>query len=547
MCDRFGIIINCERKFYLSKIFVYSQVIGMNQIYFGDNLPILKLMPNESVDLIYIDPPFNTGKTQSRTTIRTVKSENGDRKGFQGNTYQTTELGTRAYQDSFDLDINGLIPLKVEKAYQEIAPKASVYFLEGFLRPRLVEAHRILKPHGSLYFHIDYREVYYCKMLLDNIFGDKCFLNEIIWAYDFGGRAKSRWPAKHDNILFYVKDPKNYIFNTNEIDREKYLAPGLVGPDKAKLGKLHTDTWWWGYVGKRNTDTWWQTIVGTSSKERSGYPTQKPVLLINRIIKASSLPGSIVMDFFAGSGTVGESCLLHRRNFILIDNNIGAMEVMAKRFSGFNNIEWINFNPTPYQKVKSHLLDELEEQNGNENENDNFINIGPDFLMLASTASYLQKDLEEMSDLWKDSPFEWVLQLPPRSKGMLARRLIAAWCGSKNLFAERAKDSREILIINGIEYAIKFSMLWKNGTYQFQQIKSQGPDYILCFGISPFEAHCWIFDREYAITHGKQQHKGANGAEYWLAISPNNVPDWVKGHGGTLDETIQIIKALKKS
>lgn len=513
----------------------------MNQIFFGDNLPILRNMPKESVDLIYIDPPFNTGKAQSRKTIKTIRSENGDRKGFQGNTYQTIDLGIKTYQDSFEFDTNGFVSTERLDAYKLIAPESSIFFLEGFLRPRMEEAHRILKPNGCLYFHIDYREVHYCKLLLDNIFGRDCFLNEIIWAYDFGGRAKSRWPAKHDNILFYVKDPKNYFFNTNEIDREPYMAPGLVGPIKAELGKLPTDTWWSGYVGMKNPDTWWQTIVGTNSKERSGYPTQKPRRLINRILRASSSPESVVMDFFAGSGTVGESCLLNNRNFILIDNNKEALEVMAQRFSGVKNIKWSNFNPLPYQNVISPLVNEIE--NLNAVDNDPVIKMEPEYLMLASTASYLQKDLEAMSDLWKNSPFEWTLQLPPRSKGKMARRLLLNLCASKGLLPDKLTNSGETLIFNGIRYAVKFSLLWKNGLYKFQQIKKQGPENIICLGISPFEAHCWVFGRDYAISYGNIQHKGANDAEYWLSINPKAIPEWAVNHGGSLNQAFEILKS----
>lgn len=276
-----------------------------NRIYFGDNLPILQSLPTESVDLIYIDPPFNTGKTQSRTQIKTERSENGDRVGFQGQRYQTVVVGSKGYADVFD------------------------DFL-AFLEPRLIEAYRVLKPQGSLYFHIDYREVHYCKILLDGIFGRDSFINEIIWAYDYGGKPKSRWPAKHDNILFYAKDAEHFTFNVNDIDREPYMAPGLVGPEKAERGKLPTDTWWY-------------TIVGTNSKERNGYPTQKPLGVINRIIRASSNPGEVVMDFFAGSGTVGESCLKLGRKFILVDNNPAAMEVMQKRFDRMQDVEWVNW------------------------------------------------------------------------------------------------------------------------------------------------------------------------------------------------------------
>ena len=274
-----------------------------NTIYFGDNLPILRQMMVESVDLIYIDPPFNTGKRQSRTQIKTERSATGDRTGFGGNRYQTIRLGSQEYLDIFDDYL-------------------------AFLEPRLVEAYRILSTHGTLYFHIDYREVHYCKLLLDQIFGRQCFLNEIIWAYDYGGRTKKRWPPKHDNILVYVKDPEHYTFNVAEIDRIPYMAPGLVGPEKAARGKLPTDTWW-------------HTIVATNGKEKTGYPTQKPLGILNRMIRASSNPGELVLDFFAGSGTTGVSCLELGRRFILIDNNPQALQVMRQRFRGYENIEWV--------------------------------------------------------------------------------------------------------------------------------------------------------------------------------------------------------------
>lgn len=276
--------------------------MAMNRIYFGDNLPILQDMPPASVDLIYIDPPFNTGKVQGRTQIKTVRSEAGDRTGFGGQRYETVKVGTRAYADLFDDYL-------------------------AFLEPRLVEARRVLAPHGSLYFHIDYREVHYCKLLLDGIFGRACFLNEIIWAYDYGGRPKNRWPPKHDNILLYVKDPKRYIFNVDEIERIPYMAPGLVGPEKAARGKLPTDTWW-------------HTIVPTNSREKTGYPTQKPLGILRRIVQASSRPGDLVLDCFAGSGTTAAACLALGRRFILVDDNPQAIEAMQRRFAGVAEIEW---------------------------------------------------------------------------------------------------------------------------------------------------------------------------------------------------------------
>jgi site-specific DNA-methyltransferase (adenine-specific) len=278
-----------------------------NKIIFEDNLPALQAMPSESVDLIYIDPPFNTGKEQARKQIRVERAKDGDRIGFGGNRYQTEVIGERAYRDYFDDYL-------------------------GFLEPRLLEAYRVLKPDGSLYFHIDYREVHYCKVLLDDIFGRESFLNEIIWAYDFGGRSKTRWPAKHDNILYYAKDPGRYTFNRDEVDRIPYMAPGLVGQQKAARGKFPTDTWW-------------HTIVGTNSKEKTGYPTQKPVGVLRRIVAASSNPGDLVLDFFAGSGTIGEVCLALGRRFILVDNNPQAIAVMQERFSAVNSIEWVGVPP----------------------------------------------------------------------------------------------------------------------------------------------------------------------------------------------------------
>ena len=264
-------------------------------IYFGDNLQIIREWPSASFDLIYIDPPFNTGKTQARTQIQTVRDEHGDRTGFGGQRYRTVRIGTKSYADTF-----------------------TDYL--AFLEPRLEEAYRLLKPHGSFFLHLDYREVHYAKVLLDSIFGRDSFINEIIWAYDYGGRPKNRWPAKHDNILFYAKDPSNYVFNVDEVERIPYMAPGLVGPEKAARGKLPTDTWW-------------HTIVPTNGSEKTGYPTQKPLGIINRIIKVHTNPGDRVLDFFAGSGTVGESAIRLGRSAVLVDNNEEALRVMAKRLA----------------------------------------------------------------------------------------------------------------------------------------------------------------------------------------------------------------------
>ena len=274
-----------------------------NQIHFTDNLPLLQTLPSNSLPLVYIDPPFNTGKTQARTQLQTVRSEDGDRVGFKGQRYQSTVVGQKAFADSFD-------------DFRE------------FIKPRLQEIHRVLAENGTLYFHMDYREVHYCKVLLDEIFGRECFLNEIIWAYDYGGRPKNRWPPKHDNILVYVKDPENYVFNYEEIERIPYMAPNLVGPEKAARGKVPTDVWW-------------HTIVSPTGKEKTGYPTQKPLGILRRIIQASSHPGDLVADFFAGSGTTGVAALELGRRFLLVDRNPEAIKVMAQRFANHQDVEFI--------------------------------------------------------------------------------------------------------------------------------------------------------------------------------------------------------------
>ncbi len=270
----------------------------MLKIVSGENLEALCALAAGSIDLIYIDPPFNTGRAQKRASMRTERDAKGDRVGFQGRRYRTTTLGVTGYADRFGDYL-------------------------AFLEPRLQEAYRTLSAAGSLFFHIDYREVHYCKVLLDAIFGRESFINEIIWAYDYGGRSKSRWPAKHDNILWYAKDPARYTFHYDAVDRIPYMAPALVGAEKAARGKTPTDVWW-------------HTIVPTNSKEKTGYATQKPLGLLERIVKAHSSPGDVLLDFFAGSGTFGEAAARHDRHCILVDNNPEAVRVMTRRLERFN-------------------------------------------------------------------------------------------------------------------------------------------------------------------------------------------------------------------
>ncbi len=276
-------------------------------LYYGDNLSVLKqYVPDDSINLIYIDPPFNTGKYQFRTEMQVEQDDEGDRVGFQGKTYKTHIGKTRHYSDKF--------------------ANSDVYL--QFLRPRLEEAYRVLHPQGSFFLHIDYREVHYCKIILDEIFGRDCFINEIIWAYDYGGRSKSRWPAKHDNILWYTKNPKQYTFNFDEMDRIPYMAPGLVGKEKAARGKTPTDVWW-------------HTIVSTNGEEKTGYPTQKPLGILNRIVKIHSSPGDLLLDFFAGSGTLGEAAAQHNCSSILIDSNLTAIHSIMARLAIFG-VELVN-------------------------------------------------------------------------------------------------------------------------------------------------------------------------------------------------------------
>jgi site-specific DNA-methyltransferase (adenine-specific) len=259
----------------------------------GDNLEVLAGLGDERFRLIYIDPPFNTGKPQTRERLAVARDEQGDRVGFAGRRYRTTKLGEQSFADEFDDYL-------------------------GFLEPRLIAAFEHLERDGSLFVHLDYREVHYVKVALDHIFGRANFMNEIIWAYDYGARSKSRWSAKHDNILWYVKDPKNYVFDFEAMDRIPYMAPGLVGPEKAARGKTPTDVWW-------------HTIVSPTGKEKTGYPTQKPIGLLKRIVAVHSEVGDTVMDCFAGSGSFGAAAIELGRNCVLIDQNPAAVQLMRSR------------------------------------------------------------------------------------------------------------------------------------------------------------------------------------------------------------------------
>jgi site-specific DNA-methyltransferase (adenine-specific) len=268
----------------------------------GDNLVVTATLPDSSFRLIYLDPPFNTGRVQSLQSIRTVRDPEGSRVGFGGRSYDSVKGSLFRYDDRFE-----------------------DYW--AFLEPRLEEAWRLLDERGTLYLHLDYREAHYAKVALDALFGRECFLNELIWSYDYGGKSTTRWPAKHDTILVYVRDPGRYYFDSAAVDREPYMAPGLVTPEKVARGKLPTDVWW-------------HTIVATNGAERTGYATQKPEGVLRRIVQASSAPGDWVLDFFAGSGTTGAVAGALGRRYLLVDSNPDAVDVMRERLPGARFESW---------------------------------------------------------------------------------------------------------------------------------------------------------------------------------------------------------------
>jgi site-specific DNA-methyltransferase (adenine-specific) len=278
----------------------------VNRVILGDNELVLPSLPERFARLIYIDPPFGTGRTQKRDRMRVHAAPEGERVGFGGRRYDVEDVASGSFIDRF-----------------------SDY--EGFLMPRIQQALRCLTPDGSLFVHLDQNEVHYIKVALDRLLGRECFMGEIIWAFDYGARSKTKWPAKHNTILWYALNPKDYVFDFEAMDRIPYMAPGLVTKEKADAGKTPTDTWW-------------NTIVATNGREKTGYPTQKPLGILNRIVKVHSEPGDTVLDFFAGSGSTGASATLHGRSFTLIDSNEEACQIMAKRL-GSVSPEYVGFTP----------------------------------------------------------------------------------------------------------------------------------------------------------------------------------------------------------
>lgn len=269
-------------------------------VFHEDNLDLLRRTPDGCVDLAYCDPPFNTGRVQR---MDRVKLGAGDkvRGGFMGRMYRYEVTSRHSFRDDMPL-----------------------FEYLDYLTERLVEIHRVLSETGSLYLHLDWNVVHYARLILDDLFGVENFLNEIIWSYDYGGRARDKWARKHDNILWYRKGSA-HTFNRDAIDRLPYMAPSLVGAEKAAIGKLPTDVWW-------------MSIVPTNGRERTGYPTQKPLKLVERIVRASSNPGDVVADFWVGSGTAAVAAAKLGRRFLVCDVNADAIRITKERLAGIRPI-----------------------------------------------------------------------------------------------------------------------------------------------------------------------------------------------------------------
>lgn len=302
-----------------------SSSAGAVTILEGDNLAVAATLPSASFTLVYLDPPFNTGRTRERQVVTarrafTTQQEPADPGTHEGAAAEISAIGLSSEPESAETEIRHGFH---GHAYERVRGMLRTYDdrfddYGAFLMPRLEEAWRLLADDGTLYLHLDYRESHYAKVMLDAVFGRDCFLNELIWAYDYGAKSRRRWPTKHDTILVYVKNPREYVFNSEEVDREPYMAPGLVTAEKAARGKLPTDVWW-------------HTIVPTTGREKTGYPTQKPEGILRRIVTASSRPGDRVLDLFAGSGTTGAVASALGRDAVLVDDNPEAIRVMTER------------------------------------------------------------------------------------------------------------------------------------------------------------------------------------------------------------------------
>ena len=244
----------------------------MNQLYYNDNLDVLESFSDNSIDLVYADPPFNTGKDWG------------------------------AFNDKWEKGLAGYL---------------------DFIRPRIEEIHRILKDTGSFYLHCDPTASHYLKVLCDQIFGITNFQNEIVWGYRTGGNSKKRFPKKHDVLLFYTKSPD---YQHTPLKERIYYRSSFLASDIDEKGRHYADT----YI----RDVWDDIgILLNIHKERIGYPTQKPIALLERVINASSNKNDVVLDPFCGSGTTLDAAHKLGRNWIGIDEGEQAIETTTFRLA----------------------------------------------------------------------------------------------------------------------------------------------------------------------------------------------------------------------
>lgn len=454
-----------------------APALPRNQILHGDNLPLLRLLPDESVRLIYVDPPFNTGKKQSRRRIKSVADQTGDRNGFGDRRYASEVVSEVGYNDRFD-------------------------DYPAFLEPRLREAYRVLTADGSLFFHIDWRESARCRLLLEDIFGgDQHCLNEIIWAYDYGARSRRKWSSKHDNIYWFAKDPANYIFNDEALPRIPYMAPDLVGAKKSARGKTPTDVWW-------------HTIVPTNSREKTGYPTQKPLDLLRWIVAVHSQAGDVVLDFFAGSGTCGVAAQAQGRQFVLIDSAKTAVQTMRKRLNAPAADEADEADKTAEAADVADAAD-ADKAAG-----------APDRKQaLLAAIGAVKKTWRPDRSVWLGSPTDWLHLLSPDEQHKAGEAILTEYLA---LFNIQMRRSGRALYCRDKKLSLRLALAGDSHGYRFDAIK-QSADYYGLLGIAPQTIHLWVLP---ADEYKRLRRQGGGGVTVNLP-PPGEGIDW-RRYGGDL-------------
>ncbi len=291
-------------------IFRSEEGQGNGLLYLCDNLTVMRGLPENFIDLIYMDPPFFTGK-ERKAKSRIRASED-------------------SFEDTWTSDIDGYIE---------------------WLRPRLVETRRLLRSTGLIYLHLDWHAVHYVKVEMDTIFGYDRFINEIIWRYRTGGLSHNMFARKHDTILVYSKTSKFKIepWKEKAYTKSRYRKAGVVNYGSGETEFFSDSRGVYNFVNA--SDVWEIPYINSQAKERVGYPSQKPELLLERIIASSTRPGETVADFFCGSGTTGVVAQKLGRRWILVDKSRDAVEV-----SRFRLMDAIRANEPgkDYQDIKIH-------------------------------------------------------------------------------------------------------------------------------------------------------------------------------------------------